>query len=152
MKKKKQASEYISLKDAAKISGYAPDYVGQLIRKGKLPGKRVYCNVAWMTTEEAVEEYIKSSKQKKEEKASFKEKSFATIRQLRLRMVSETKMATLAKSALYGVVVLSVSISLILFYILSITIDKKIEKSALKSTKENRASLVENLPILDSSF
>lgn len=49
---------YISLRDAAEIAGYTPDYLGQLIRKGKLPGKQVYSNVAWMTTKEAVLEYV----------------------------------------------------------------------------------------------
>lgn len=49
---------YISLRDAAEIAGYTPDYLGQLIRKGKLPGRQVYSNVAWMTTKEAVLEYV----------------------------------------------------------------------------------------------
>ena len=40
MENKNQESEkMITLKEAAKISGYAPDYVGQLIRKGKLQQK-----------------------------------------------------------------------------------------------------------------
>jgi hypothetical protein len=43
-------TKYITLKEAAKISGYASDYIGQLIRRGKLPGKQIYCTVAWMTT------------------------------------------------------------------------------------------------------
>lgn len=47
----------ISLKEAAKISGYSADYIGQLIRAGKIPGKQVYVNVAWMTTAEAVLAY-----------------------------------------------------------------------------------------------
>ncbi|MFH1173486.1 MAG: hypothetical protein V1692_03065 [bacterium] len=40
-------SKYINLKEAAKIFGYAPDYldyIGQLIRKGKLPGRQIFCN------------------------------------------------------------------------------------------------------------
>lgn len=49
---------YISLKEAAQISGYSPDYIGQLIRKGKLPGKQVFSNVAWVTTEEALRSYL----------------------------------------------------------------------------------------------
>jgi hypothetical protein len=51
--------KYISLKEAAKISGYSSDYVGQLIRSGKLEGKQVFSNVAWMTTEEAIRKYLK---------------------------------------------------------------------------------------------
>lgn len=49
--------EYITLKEAAQITGYTPDYIGQLIRAGKLEGKQVYSNVAWVTTREALEEY-----------------------------------------------------------------------------------------------
>src|SRR6185369_8453746 len=51
--------KYISLKEAAKISGYSADYVGQLIRSGKLEGKQVFSNVAWMTTEEAIQKYLR---------------------------------------------------------------------------------------------
>ena len=56
--------EYISLKEAAKISGYAPDYIGYLIRKGEIPGKRVYFGINWLTTEEAIKNYL----EKKEER------------------------------------------------------------------------------------
>lgn len=47
----------ISLKEAAKISGYSADYIGQLIRAGKIPGRQVYSNIAWMTTAKAVMDY-----------------------------------------------------------------------------------------------
>ena len=50
--------KYISLKDAARISGYSSDYIGQLIRNGKLEGRQVFSNVAWMTTEEAIHTYL----------------------------------------------------------------------------------------------
>lgn len=60
--------KYISLKEAAEISGYAPDYIGQLIRSGKIPGKQVYTNITWMTTTEAVLAY-KQGKEKTENKS-----------------------------------------------------------------------------------
>ena len=60
----KNEKNLISLKEAAKISGYSSDYIGQLIRAGKIPGKQVYSNIAWMTTAEAVIEYKKSGKSK----------------------------------------------------------------------------------------
>ena len=53
------SKKYISLKEAAKISGYSSDYVGQLIRSGKLEGKQVFSNIAWMTTEEAMQNYLR---------------------------------------------------------------------------------------------
>ena len=54
----------ISLREAAELSGYSADYVGQLIRAGKIPGKQVYCNIAWMTTAEAILDYKQSAKAK----------------------------------------------------------------------------------------
>ncbi len=56
----------ISLKEAAAISGYSSDYIGQLIRGGKIFGKQVYYNVAWMTTKEAVMSYKSLGESKKE--------------------------------------------------------------------------------------
>lgn len=56
----------ISLKEASSISGYSADYIGQLIRAGKIPGKQVYCNVQWMTTAQAVQDYKKKGKNKKD--------------------------------------------------------------------------------------
>ncbi len=55
---------YITLKEASARFGYSQDYLGQLIRKGKLEGKLVYSHVAWVTTEEAVQEYIGGAKKK----------------------------------------------------------------------------------------
>ena len=49
---------YITLKEAAALSHYTPDYVGQLIRSGKIRGVQVYNGVAWMTTEEEVQAYL----------------------------------------------------------------------------------------------
>jgi len=53
----KDEKKLITLKDAAKISGYSSDYIGQLIRAGKIPGKQIYTNITWVTTAEAVMEY-----------------------------------------------------------------------------------------------
>jgi hypothetical protein len=59
---------YISLKEASERFGYSQDYIGQLIRKGKIEGKLVYSHVAWVTTPEAVEAYIARGKEKKKKK------------------------------------------------------------------------------------
>jgi hypothetical protein len=47
----------LSLKEAAVISGYTPDYIGSLIRKGKLTGKKVYSGVSWMVNEKDIKKY-----------------------------------------------------------------------------------------------
>jgi len=61
----------ISLKEAAEISGYSSDYIGQLIRGGKIFGEQVHSNVVWMTSSQAILEYKNKSK-----KISLKESSF----------------------------------------------------------------------------
>lgn len=46
----------ITLRQASKISGYNPDYLGYLIREGRMNGRKVGRN--WMTTTEDVEYYL----------------------------------------------------------------------------------------------
>jgi hypothetical protein len=50
--------KYITLKEAALLSGYSSDYVGQLIREGKIAGKQVYYNIAWVTTRDEISRYL----------------------------------------------------------------------------------------------
>jgi hypothetical protein len=71
----KSDKKLISLKEAAQISGYSSDYIGQLIRAGKIPGKQVYCNVAWMTTAEDVVNY-KNQSENSENKNKAKKNKF----------------------------------------------------------------------------
>jgi len=56
---------YISLKEASERFGYSQDYLGQLIRKGKLEGKLVYSHVAWVTTADAIQKYIDDGNRKR---------------------------------------------------------------------------------------
>lgn len=77
--------DLISLKEAAKVSGYSPDYIGQLIRSGKIPGKQVYTNISWMTTAEAVLDY-KNSNKKKQANPSTGDKLLSIKRQLAMEM------------------------------------------------------------------
>jgi len=51
---------YITLKEAAKIANYSPDYVGQLIRAGKIHGEQVYASTAWVTTPDEVLAYLEN--------------------------------------------------------------------------------------------
>lgn len=53
-------NEYISLKEASKISGYNPDYLGCLIRSKKLGG--VMVGRDWFTTKEALKAYLSFQK------------------------------------------------------------------------------------------
>lgn len=49
-------SKFICLKDAAKISGYHQDYLGHLIRTGKLNGYKV--GRSWMTTRADLNDFL----------------------------------------------------------------------------------------------
>jgi hypothetical protein len=115
--------KYISLKEAAEISGYAPDYVGQLIRKGKLLGKQVPCTIAWVTTEEAIRAYM--TKDRRAEP--------------RVRPVPEIQFVRFFRGILYLIIVSSVSFSLLLFYVFSVRLDQELEQQVtVKISLETR--------------
>lgn len=82
----KKNENWISLKEAARISGYSPDYIGELIRKGKIPGKQVICNVAWMTTKEAILEYKERQQKREKRKIGKKEKFFQILGETKRRV------------------------------------------------------------------
>jgi len=82
---KKGKEEYISLKEASKLSGYSPDYIGYLIRTGKITGRMVYTGVSWQTTREAILAY-KNRQQKKKGKGNLKEKISESLNSFKTRM------------------------------------------------------------------
>lgn len=139
----KSKEKYITLKEAAEISGYAPDYVGQLIRGGKLEGKQVFSNVAWVTTEHAIREYMdrskKGSKANADMPASFSFKSF---------LGKSESYQRLYKTLLYVLIGIGVFFALFLFYILSINLEDYLEKRAAEKA-EDRASTIQPQPIPD---
>ena len=113
--------KHISLKEAAAISGYSPDYIGQLIRAGKLPGEQVFLNVAWVTTESAVRDYIESSK-----KGSTTNTAFITWKN---KVFSPEDLETIYKVVLGGAITLAGIFVLFLGYVLSVTVDHHISQS-----------------------
>lgn len=56
----KEKTKYISLIEASGISKYSPDYLGYLIRKRKLGGKKIGRD--WFTSEESLNAYLSSQK------------------------------------------------------------------------------------------
>lgn len=60
VRKSQPSSQYISLKQATKISGYNQDYLGYLIREKKLTGERIGRD--WFTTEKALRTYLSTKK------------------------------------------------------------------------------------------
>ena len=138
----KSKDKFITLKEAAEISGYAPDYIGQLIRGGKLEGKQVFSNVAWVTTEDAIQEYMegskKGSKAKKDMPASF---SFEGV------LKSEVY-RRIYKILLHTLIGIGILFALFLFYILSINLEDYLEERATDKAVE-RASTIQPLPDSD---
>ncbi|MDO8601050.1 MAG: hypothetical protein Q7R46_00025, partial [bacterium] len=49
--------KFLSLKEAAKLSGYSSDYMGSLIRTGKIKGKEIYSGLSWFTTIEEIKKH-----------------------------------------------------------------------------------------------
>ena len=133
-KVRRNKEKYITLKEAAEISGYTPDYVGQLIRKGKLPGKQVYCTVQWMTTAEAIQQYIQTNNNSNRNKKqlSTREKVREWFIQVKNGLLLQFKLAKLFKTVLYLTIVFSVLFSLFLFYIFSVSFDNTLQQRAIE--------------------
>jgi len=49
---------FITLREAAKISGYHQDYLGYLVRKGKLNGQKI--GRSWMTSRNDLDAFLQS--------------------------------------------------------------------------------------------
>jgi excisionase family DNA binding protein len=71
------ANSYLSLKEAAKLSGYHPDYLSYLLRKKKIKGEKIGRD--WVVTESALKEYLLGKKFLPLEKILFSKFSFKKI-------------------------------------------------------------------------
>lgn len=120
---KKDDSPYISLKEAAALSGYSPDYVGQLIRQGKLAGKQIFSNVAWVTTEEALHEYME-----RKEKMSANQ---AGGKRLRERFASPDALTRLVRPFLWVSIAGAGVLVLFLAFLVAVSIDQRLEEQSL---------------------
>lgn len=112
--------KYISMKEASALSGYTADYVGQLIRSGKLSGKQVFSHVAWMTTEDALEEYIDKNK---------KGNTPVVASNWIEKIATSVDLPLVYKVILGLTITLAATFILFLIYILSVSFDKHIDKS-----------------------
>ena len=112
--------EYISLKEAAKMSGYSSDYVGQLIRSGKLSGKQVFSSVVWMTTEEAMLQYLQKEKKSKN--------SVSTSYGLKDIIFTSEGLARLYSVVTWAVIGIFVLFIVLLVSVFSVSIDHSINQ------------------------
>jgi hypothetical protein len=124
----KKEEKLISLKEAAELTGYTPDYIGQLIRKGKIYGKQVYFNVAWMTTPEAVLSYKSGGEST--------ESSGSSWQRLKNRLASDNIVSQGARVALYIVVGFIFVFCLMLFFAFSTSLDRWMNERAVENAQQ----------------
>jgi hypothetical protein len=128
----KTNQKWISLKEAAKISGYSPDYIGYLIRTGKISGKQVHFNIAWRTTAEAVLNY-KQREQKREQAQSGFGKILGFFQDIKEKILWELKLLKLFtktfKYVLPIIIILILTFSALIFFVLSLKFQKSIPES-----------------------
>ncbi|MFT7506899.1 MAG: hypothetical protein ACI92I_000035 [Acidimicrobiales bacterium] len=123
---------YITLKEAAKIANYTPDYVGQLIRGGKIKGEQVYNNVAWVTTEDEVAAYMKDKGRTVDNDTPA---DFAVLQQM-------------SSYVLYGLIALCAVALLFMQYVLYVSIDAGI--SSLYMSESADVQLAEEVITMSS--
>lgn len=119
--------DFITLKEAAKISGYSADYLGQLIRSGKLPGKQVFSNVAWVTTEDDVVAYMKNGGKAVDVSSEGKGTNF-----LSGMLHDEARLLQLYRAATFVLGGLLLIAVLFLTYVAIVTFDRSIDQKFLE--------------------
>lgn len=121
-----KSEEYITLKEAAELSGYSPDYVGQLIRQGKLPGKQVFSNIAWMTTESAILEYVA-------QKGKTSNSKYGAFERMKEAYANPESVIAFARFVFWIAIVTFGAITLALLFLFAVGIDRSIEERSLQT-------------------
>ena len=123
-----KSEEYITLKEAAELSGYSSDYVGQLIRQGKLRGQQVFSNIAWVTTESAIQEYVV-------QKGKMSSTKYGAFERFKDFSASPEKVISLTRGVLWVAIVVFGIAVLVLLFILAVGIDQRIEERSLQTVE-----------------
>lgn len=118
---------YLTLKEASERTEYTPDYIGQLIRSGKIEGRQVYSNVLWVANESSLRSYLDS----KGKEAHFKSEFTAL-----------PKLPDFLRPLLYIVIGCAVIFLIILIHVLSVTLDRvmtsSLEDNAVRAVTDNQ--------------
>ena len=131
----------ISLKEAAKISGYSADYIGQLIRAGKIPGRQVYSNIAWMTTAKAVMDY-KAGGKTENSRESLGDKIKSGRQKIAMEMNILKLFFKTFKHALPTLIIMIISFLLLSWFVFYSFFDyKNIDSSAVPTAADQEKSL-----------
>jgi excisionase family DNA binding protein len=56
------APEWVSVKEAAELSGYSPQYVRRIMRQGKVKAGKMGGIQEWLIDEQSLREYVKAMK------------------------------------------------------------------------------------------
>lgn len=143
--------EYITLKEASKISGYSADYIGQLIRKGKIPGRQIYTNIAWVTTEESIRDYLEKEGRGGKGNVSQEDEQdpFTQDEELDLESHEEAHALVTGRMIswlLYLSLVVVVICALALFFVFAISIDRHVSEEHYRANIEgtNKSLSVES--------
>lgn len=111
---------YLTLKEASERTEYTPDYIGQLIRAGKIEGKQVYSNVAWVANESSLRNYLE---------LKGKESRLSSSPQT---LVQE--FPNLIRPLLYAVIAFAAVLLVVFVHVLSVTIDRAIASALQDET------------------
>jgi excisionase family DNA binding protein len=65
-------SEWLSVSEAAILSGYHPEYIRRLIRDGEIEGRKF--SIVWQVRRESLNAYIDSAKSKDDKRFTPKRK------------------------------------------------------------------------------
>jgi len=126
----------ISLKEAAKESGYSADYIGQLIRAGKIPGKQVYTNISWMTTAEAVLDYKNASKIN-QKSPGVGGKMLRSRRKLMMEVGIIKLVFQNFKSAIPLIVIIFIIFTALVYSVFYFSMNKNIENKSVNTSENN---------------
>ena len=66
------ADEWLSVNDAAKLSGYHPEYIRQLIRAGEIEARKF--SIVWQVSRESLLTYIENARSQDDKRFSPKSK------------------------------------------------------------------------------
>jgi hypothetical protein len=109
---------YLTLREASELTEYTSDYIGQLIRAGKIEGKQIYSNVAWVASARSLKEYLE-----KRGKDMTHVESHAGL------SVIPREYPTFLRTLMYVVIATSGLFLVMLFHILSISIDRAMARN-----------------------
>ena len=130
--------KFISLKEASLLCGYAPDYIGQLIRQGKIPGHQRLSGIAWVTTESAMRDYVEQANRHKELSLS------QSVIQHKNKFLNTAKPLTLLNGVMWFLIGVTSFFLIFLFYIFAANIEQKLNKKAISQTAKTDSHILWN--------